>query len=488
VSQPNFRETLAQITQQIEQLQAQNEQQQAEIAQLKATQPVTTDPQPLPTSAPQSRRKLLKRMAVVLAVAPALATTANQAKAAATGTVTGASTNNFGLTAAPNNVAPFIPADGLFGLIGITDRNNLPPNARSSGVFGYSSDDFGVSGVSTNSFGVSGSSVNHVGVLGNTTTGIGVVGNTTTGNGIGIQGRSVSGVGVSGVSTHNTAVLGESITSTGVNGSSVNHVGVVGSSDSATGVFGFSNSGYGGNFVGGQAALRLEPPTNTPTRIPTTDIHFRGELVVSNEIGDATNLYFCTQGDGTGVGTWVRLNQPYTAGSNIAISPRNSDGTFTISTTGSASAVTSVNGQTGAVNLALSNIVFLTSAERIAASLNSGGTFPLLTSDGTGNPNATFQAFQISGTSIPITAKGIIGSLTSVGATRAGNLRLWAFGSPSPPVNTLNIPAKPDGTGFNLTTAFTVGLSTGGKVSIGYSNGNNGATCGFTLDVVAYII
>jgi hypothetical protein len=146
------------------------------------------------------------------------------------------------------------------------------------------------------------------------------------------------------------------------------------------------------------------------------------------------------------------------------------------------------------INVVVPNTVFMTKPIRVAASTNSGGTKDLLTSDGTGNPNSSFQIVPISGVSVdglsvPVGAKAIIGSLTCVGATAAGNLRIWPTGGATPTVNNLNIPANPaTGKGFNLTTAVIVGLSNDGRVSIDYSNGINGAACGFSIDIAGYII
>jgi hypothetical protein len=137
-----------------------------------------------------------------------------------------------------------------------------------------------------------------------------------------------------------------------------------------------------------------------------------------------------------------------------------------------------------------SQIVLLTSPVRIAASNNSGGSLALLVSSGdTNNPGATAQTVQISGTSVPANAKAIYCSLTSVGATTAGNLRLWAANATTPTVNTLNIPLNSaTNRGFNLTTAALAGLSPTGQVKIAYNNGSAGSTCGFSIDVVAYLI
>jgi hypothetical protein len=137
---------------------------------------------------------------------------------------------------------------------------------------------------------------------------------------------------------------------------------------------------------------------------------------------------------------------------------------------------------------------FLATPIRVAASTNSGGSLALLTSNGSGNP-ATPQTIQISGVvvnalSVPAAAKAIFGSLTSVGATAPGNLRLWPGGATAPTVNSLNIPANVGNAnqGFNLTTSFIVGLNATGQVNLAYSNGVNGSTCGFSIDVAGYLI
>jgi hypothetical protein len=355
------------------------------------------------TSEKSSRRKLLKKLALVASGAVATGALATQtAQAGYRGSPASGSTStiSYGLVAAPNGNEVWSPSSVSikFGLIGACDA---PPST-----------DPLTTPTQFNTF-------------------------TTT---AGILGYSVSNF-------------------TGVAGHSVGGVGIVGR----------SNTGLGGDFEGGSAAIRLR--ANLISGAPTSDTHAAGELLVDNN----GQLYLCTN-FGT-PGTWVKVSQGYTAGSNITLT-NNANGTTTIAAT---------SGGGGA------NIVFLTNPIRVIATTNSGGTTPLLTSDGSSSPNATLQSFQITGVvvggqSVAAGAKGIIGSLTSVGATNAGNLRLWQTGATPPNVNTLNIPARPDGTGFNLTTAFTVGLSTDGKVSIGYSNGVNGARCGFSIDVVAYIL
>jgi hypothetical protein len=325
-----------------------------------------------------------------------------------------------------------------------------------------------------------------------------------------------------GVLAENNSVNGKGVYAI-AKATSGNTSGVTGISDSpdGTGVIGTS-VGYGGRFSGTKAPLLLSESASV-SGFPASGNHTRGELFVDN----AGVLFYCTAG-GT-PGTWVQLSNGLVAGGNITLTP-NANGTTTINATGNTgvtslnsksgaltlnagtgisiddtsptnltistipNGVTSFNGQTGAVNFSFSNVVFLGSPIRVIATTNSGGTASLLTSDGSGNPSASLKSFQITGVTVegqavPSGAKGIIGSLTGVGASTAGNLRLWASGATPPTVNTLNIPLNlATGKGFNLTTAFTVGLSNDGKVSIGYSNGINGSTCGFSIDVVAYIV
>jgi hypothetical protein len=134
-------------------------------------------------------------------------------------------------------------------------------------------------------------------------------------------------------------------------------------------------------------------------------------------------------------------------------------------------------------------INFLTSPVRVAATTNSGGSLPLLVS--TGNPAniGTGQLVTITGSSVPAGAVGIICSLTSVGATTSGNLRIWPGDGNAPTVNSLNIPTNVGNQlkGFNLTTAATVALSPAGQVRIAYNNSTANSTCGFSIDVVAYL-
>jgi hypothetical protein len=142
-----------------------------------------------------------------------------------------------------------------------------------------------------------------------------------------------------------------------------------------------------------------------------------------------------------------------------------------------------------------SGTYFLTTPIRVAATVNSGGTLPVLTSSGSpNNVDSTAQVIQITGVtvggqSVPAGAKGIIGSLTSVGASTSGNLRVYPDGTTPPNVNSLNIPLNvANNRGFNHTTSIIVGLSAAGKLKVAYNNAVAGSTCGFSVDVVGYIV
>jgi hypothetical protein len=410
-----------------------------ELEQCQTNQPAT-----VPTAQTTSRRKLLKRMAIVAvgasAATTALATTTGNANASAVGTVAGASTNFYGITSAPNGVTPFTPNVGAFGLIGLADSIINQPTLTNAGVLGHSH--------------------NSAGIFGNSHNGTGIVGKSH--NGVAISGQSVNGDGISGIAN--------SSNSTGVKGQGGN-----------IGVSGISNN-IGGYFSGGKVTILLEPTTRIG--IPTTDNHRRGELVASSENGDATNLYFCIQGNNSNVGTWVRLNQSYVAGNNIAISPRNTDGTFTISATGTAAGVSSVNGQSGAITLP-PNITLLATPVRVAATVAPFNALPLRSTGATpAVGNSSTVQLTIAGTNgIPAGAKGVVGVLTNVGATSGGNLRFWTSGT-APNVANLNIPgAMPS---LNLTASFAIPLDLIGKTYLGYGTGAVGATCGYVVDISGF--
>jgi hypothetical protein len=502
------------------------EQQQTRLSQLNSSLPPANHAlQTQPLNNRSSRRKLLKRMAMVATgavVATTALATASPAKAESApnveGVVGAGGTVGYGISSAPGADAPYFPGTGFFGLIGVTSTSNLPASGIvDSGVFGYSPNgngvhgrshaNQGVHGHSINSHGVVGTSVNgNAGVYGSTSSKSGVIGQSLSGTGV--YGQSNSGDGVVGKSISNKGVIGQSDTDYGVYGHSISNYGIRGQSDTNVGVYGFSPSdygiygqstshtavggfsstSYGGYFAGGKAAIRLSSILNG---IPSVGNHLRGELVASNEGGTLSNLYFCTVGNDTNVGTWVRLNSPYVAGAGITISPRNPDGTFTISSTGGGGGgVASVNGQTGAVTLP-NNVNLLAHPVRVAATFpqNPPGVAvinPKLTAVGAvptiGN-SSTVQITMTGATGIPADAKGVIGIITNVGATAGGNLRFWTSGS-APNASNLNIPgAMPS---LNLTASFAIPLDASGKTYLGFGTGTIGAQCGYIVDVSGY--
>ena len=124
-------------------------------------------------------------------------------------------------------------------------------------------------------------------------------------DGYGVQGKGRWGVRGDGV---DTGVWGRASTGghLGVYGEHIgtSGYGVVGDGkgESGAGVLGRNNSGYGGQFEGGKAQLKLKPSSTRGK--PTTGTHAKGEIYMDS----AGTLFVCTAGDGTTVGTWKRVN------------------------------------------------------------------------------------------------------------------------------------------------------------------------------------
>lgn len=225
-------------------------------------------------------------------------------------------------------------------------------------------------------------------------------------------------------------------------------------SNVSTGLYGTSKTGYGVTAKAGGAALLLVPVGGAGA--PTTGTHRAGEIYVSNEGGNTSNVYFCKTGNGTGVGTWVKLNR-------------------------------TINGSDGDISLP-TNINFLAATVRVAAT--NGTVAPLnnakLTATGA-NPTigdtGTIQlTFTGAATGIPAGAKGVIGVLTNVSSTNGGNLRFWTSGAAPLAVN-LNIPgAMPS---LNLSASFAIPLDAAGKAYLGYGSAV-GAQSGYVVDVSGY--
>jgi hypothetical protein len=218
--------------------------------------------------------------------------------------VVGESTEGIGVRGKSTNQA---------GVIGITDLH-----VGVQGFAGKSGD--GVQGVADSGVGVRGSSSSNDGIVGSsggdrrsgvfgdhtdaTRVTFGVSGRCQSPQGAGVNGFSVPGVGVRGTSTTNDGIVGTSGAErmSGVFGDNAKTTGatfgVSGRSQSpqGAGVFGFSDFGYGGQFSGARAPLRLQPGTTFGR--PTTGNHQAGEFFVDGN-GD---LFFCKL-SGT-PGTW----------------------------------------------------------------------------------------------------------------------------------------------------------------------------------------
>jgi hypothetical protein len=219
------------------------------------------------------------------------------------------------------------------------------------------------------------------------------------------------------------------------------------------GVAGISTNGYGGIFRGGNAAIRLIKDTANSGQ-PVTGVHNEGELYVDKDGA----LFYCVQG-GTGLAAvWVILASDRTRQIRLLENPyririvRNPP----------------VAPQTAA-DLLQSQPGTPTNGTIINVRV---GDLPT-NQDGVANP-------------IPNNAIGIVGALTSVGATAPGNLRIFPSTSPVPNAATLNIPAFGAGT-LNITGSFTSRLGTDGKVKIAYSAAA-GNFSGYVIDVTAYYV
>jgi hypothetical protein len=237
--------------------------------------------------------------------------------------VRGSSDNNdgiFGITNRAGKSGVFGDSTASLGEVGfgVSGTTNA---SRGAGVNGFSPTGVGVRGTSEENDGVVGSHLqSQPGVVTGPKSGVfgentqprgdffGVSGTTYSPEGAGVNGFSDEGVGVKGHSKRNDGIVGSSAFQgkSGVFGFNTKPTGaafgVSGTTDSpdGAGVLGFSDQGYGGNFRGGRAPLRLEP-ANTAGR-PTTGDHQRGELFV-----DSTGeLFYCKVG-GT-PGTWFKVN------------------------------------------------------------------------------------------------------------------------------------------------------------------------------------
>lgn len=235
--------------------------------------------------------------------------------------VIGISQKGYGLLGSSNADAGVLgvcgeqtPATGFAKLAGVWGDS-----APNPGVAGTSRDAEGVSGASTkgtgvrgvggingvsgysgdvHGFGVDGTCLGNVGVRGQGGV-AGVQGNSATAQGVGVSGTGQFNVGVRG--SGKTGIEGTSTDSSGlgVSGLSNSNIGVQGYG-AKIGVNGLTFTGIGGNFAGGQAAIRLVPRSSAGK--PTSGTHERGELIVDS----AGNLFICTA-NGT-PGTWKKVS------------------------------------------------------------------------------------------------------------------------------------------------------------------------------------
>jgi hypothetical protein len=201
------------------------------------------------------------------------------------------------------------------GVHGIANTASKLNNVQvQPGVLGESDARHGVVGLSDSNNGVVGLSDSGTGVFG--------VAHASSGNGrtAAVNGESDTEYGVAGTSLDNTGVIGvaksdEAVSGgpAGVLGLSDDRSGVEGVSGTNDGVRGISNSGVGLHGTGGRAPLLLDPgPTTGP---PSTGVHARGEVYVDS-VGD---LFICTAGDGTGIGTWQKVAYGTAAGPAVGV-------------------------------------------------------------------------------------------------------------------------------------------------------------------------
>jgi hypothetical protein len=100
--------------------------------------------------------------------------------------------------------------------------------------------------------------------------------------------------------------------------------------------------------------------------------------------------------------------------------------------------------------------------------------------------NNTVLTLTLAGTNgIPSNATGVMGNLTAADATRSCFLALVPHGASYSGVSSINFPAQAVGTG--IANAFTVGLSSDGKVDI-YTGNCSSYTVNIIMDTTGYII
>jgi hypothetical protein len=273
----------------------------------------------------------------------------------------------------------------------------------------------------------------------NVTFGIGVVGGANTANGAGVLGFSNGGTGVYGNSDPSTGygLFGNSNNGTGVSGHSSSGTGVYAQSSTFVGVHGVGNSvtGVGGWFEGGRTPLVLG--LGAAPGAPTANQHFMGDIYLDK----AATAWVCI-GDGV-PGTWVRL-------ASVA------------------------NGALGGVITYLSTPVRLLDARTSSSSglVNRGALG--------GNEVYTFAVAGLGGSGIPNSAQGLIGNVTILGPSAAGNLSLFPAGGAVPTVASMTFGTA----GLFLANGVNVAIGSGGAINI--QNQSDGTTP-LVLDAVAFV-
>jgi hypothetical protein len=257
-------------------------------------------------------------------------------------------------------------------------------------------------------------------------------------SGFGAYGSSSAGRGVFGNADSGTGVFGLTTSGYGVYGLATGSVdntrGVTGNSTSGTGVEGFGGL-YGGAFTGGLAPLFLAP-SGAPGA-PSSALHHLGEVVV-----DSLGVLWVCVGDGT-PGTWVRV----------------------------ATVPFKVPGGT---------ISYLSTPIRLLDARTSPGAALVTRGPLAGNETYAFTVAGLGGSGIPAGAQGLIGNMTVLGPSGAGNLSLFPAPGPGPSVASMTFGTP----GLFLANGVNVAIGMAGKIMI--QNQSSGTTP-LVLDAVAFV-
>ncbi len=288
--------TVRELYEQMEALKQLVATQQAKLERLesRAVRPAASEPVVAETEPKVSRRGALTKVLGATAAAAVLtiASEPKAADAAATGTISGASTAAFGILASPGVAgAPILPTLGTttHGLIG--SNSAVATAVVGSGVLGARNGAglAGVHGINpSDGFGVHGACDAGPGVFGTSNTAFGVQGLSQ--NAFGVSGNSTTQPGVWGSSNNNVGVLGTSNTSVGVSGVSTSSNGVNGLSTTGIGIYGSSPGGQAGRFDGNVLIVGNLTVTGTfPTS--TAVAHADGTLRRIYSLGSAEAYY-----------------------------------------------------------------------------------------------------------------------------------------------------------------------------------------------------